>query len=144
MDDRYRLLIGMSCFVLMFGLFAGVFFTIVRYLISVFRLLTHIRTTEPELYTSLGSPALIPMLHVSLNPFKGLVAQMSFLAWFLKGAPGAADAETQQLVRKTKRLFNMGLIGLGICFVAYLAIFAFLMLVLGPAGNGAATQPALP
>ena len=144
MDDKYRLLITMSCLVLMFGLLAGVFFMVIRYLISVSRLLRHIRTTEPELWTSLGRPPLFPLFHVSLNPFKGLAAQMSFLAWFLKGAPGAADAGTRELARKTTRLFKMSGIGLGIYFVACLAIFAFLILVLGPAANGAATQPALP
>jgi len=117
-------------------LFWAVFAMVVRYLISVFKLIRQVKTAEPELWTSLGNPTMFPMFHVSFNPFKGLSSQMRFCNWFLKGGEGAQTPETEAMVEKTRRLFRIGMIGVISIFVLFFIMFGAIALMIVMTGDG--------
>ncbi len=105
-------------------LFWVVFVMVVRYLISVFKLVRQVRMSEPDLWVSLGSPTMFPIFHVSLNPFKGLFAQMQFFNWVIKGGAGAEAPATKTMVKKARRLFRIAMIG-------FVSIFLLFFVTLG-------------
>jgi hypothetical protein len=124
---------------IMMILFWVVFAVVVRYLISVFRLIRQVKTAEPTLWESLGRPTMFPMFHASFNPFQGLISQGRFCGSFLKGGEGATLPETKELLHKTRRLFRMGMIGFVSLFVLFIVFFALTACMIGMKGTA---QPA--
>lgn len=134
MNETQCIVFFCLCFGLMTILFWGVFAIVVRYLFSVFKLIQQIKEEEPDLWSSLGSPTMFPVFHVSRDPFQGLFSQIRFLNWFLRGGEGAETPETKVLVDKTKRLFRMAMVGFVSLFVFSLLFIGFMVLVLETAG----------
>jgi len=135
MNQLWQLGIILSCMGVMIILFLIVFTMVVRYLISVFKLIYQVKTAEYELWVSLGSPTMFPLFHISFNPFKGLISQMRFFNWFLKGAEGAKEPETKAMVEKTRRLYRIAGIGLISVFAIFLLFFGVMWLVIGMKGT---------
>ncbi len=132
------IIVGMGIMMILFWV---VFALVVRYLISVFRLIRQVKTAEPTLWVSLGRPTMFPMFHASFNPFQGLISQARFCGWLLKGGDGAAHPETRDMVQKTRRLLRIGMIGFISLFVLFLAFFAFTACLIAMKGTA---QPATP
>ena len=130
MNETTKFIVIFSSMGVMNILFWIVFAIVVRYLISVFKLIRQVKTAEPELWVSLGNPTMFPMFHVSFNPFKGLFSQMRFCNWFLKGGEGADTPETKAMVEKTKRLFRIGMIGFVSIFVLFFIMFGAIGLMM--------------
>jgi hypothetical protein len=135
MNQTWKFVVFLGCMVVITILFCVVFAIVVRYLISVFKLIKKVKTTEPDLWQSLGRPTMFPMFQASFNPFQGLSSQARFCSWFLKGGEGAALPETKEMVLKTKRLFRIGMIGFVSLFILFLVFFAVMACVIGMKGT---------
>jgi hypothetical protein len=136
MNETAKFIVIFSAMGVMTILFWVVFAMVVRYLISVFKLIHQVKTVEPELWAALGHPTMFPMFHVSFNPFKGLYSQMRFCNWFLKGGDGAQAPETKTMVEKTRRLFRIGMIGFISMFVLFFIVIGGMALMMAMTGNG--------
>ena len=107
------------------GVIALLFFIViamvVRYLISVLKLLHQVRTAEPDLWISLGKPTMFSaMFNTPSMQIRGFLSQFRFFVWFIKGGKGAEIPETRAMVEKTRRLFYIATIGMAMLF-AFLA-----------------------
>jgi hypothetical protein len=100
----FPLMIGYMFFTTIMG---GI---VIAYLISVFRLLRHIRLHESDLWISLGKPNFCPffereaLIRNIINPFQDLIAEARFGAWVRKNGPGAKDIKTRVLLCKSRKL----------------------------------------
>lgn len=141
MNQNWQFVVILGFGVLMTILFWIVFALVVRYLISVFRLTKQVKTAEPELWIALGRPSMLPMFHDSLNPFQGLLYEVRFCNWFLKGGEGATLSETKDMVQKSGRLFRIAMIGFVSLFILF---FVLISLSLGMIGMKGTAQPATP
>ena len=136
MSETAQFIVIFSSIGAMTILFWVVFAMVVRYLISVFKLIQQVKTAEPDLWASLGHPTMFPMFHVSLNPFKGFSSQIGFCNWLLKGGDGAQAQETKAMVEKTRRLFRIGMIGFISIFVLFFIMIGGIGLVIAMTGDG--------
>ena len=132
MNETTKFIIIFATMGVMTILFWVVFAMVVRYLISVFKLIRQIKTAEPEVWASLGNPTMFPMFRFSLNPFHDLFSEMRFCNWFLKGGEGAEDPETKSMVEKTRRFFRIGMIG----FISFFVLFFIMLGVIVMIGKG--------
>ena len=135
MSDAARLALISSLAGAMTVLSLVVIALVVWYLVSLLRLIHRVKTTEPDLWVSLGRPAVFPMFDVSVNPLndlRGLLAQSRVLWWCLKGGEGARLVETKAMVEKTRRLFFSAAIGMLVLFLA----IPTMVLVVRMAANG--------
>jgi hypothetical protein len=136
MNETTKFIVIFSSMGVMTILFWIILAMAVRYLISVLKLIHQVKNMEPELWASLGKPTMFPISYASFNPFKGLFSQMRFCNWFLKGGNGAKTPETQAMVKKTRRLFRIGMIGFVSIFVLFFVIFVAIGLMMVMTGNG--------
>lgn len=129
MSNISPILIILPVMAIMMILFIAVFSIIISYLISVYKLIEQMKNDDNELWVSLGKPAFFPFLHTTLDPFKGFTAQIRLSNWILKGGNGIKNEKTMNVYRKTKRLFNIAMIGFVSTFIIYTAL-TFLVLIL--------------
>ncbi len=119
------------CMVAVVTWFGIAFVTVARNLYSIFKLIGQLKTHEPELWESLGSPTMLPGFPPSLNPAKRLLSRMSLYRWVFRGGEGAKLPETKAMAENTKSLFRLSLTRFGVTFVVFLLTFGLVALVIG-------------
>jgi hypothetical protein len=108
----------------------------VCYCISAIRLARQVKTEEPELWITVGSPKMFPMSFNIFDRIQAFRGQMRFLNWFYTGAEGAKSPKTKAMAATARRLCRitmMGFIGLSLGIFLSLGVALFILVTKGSA-----------